>query len=335
MIAFVTGGTGFVGAYLLHYLLAEGRYTTIRATRRATSRMDLVADITDKIEWHEADINDVFALSDAMQGCDEVYHCAAFVSFDDRDRAEMFKINIEGTANVVNIALQQGIKKLGHISSIAALGRNNKSNIYSEANTWQADPLNSNYAISKFYAEQEVWRGAAEGLAVVVVNPSIIVGSGYWNGGSCALFRQVAKGLPFYPLGSTGFVDVRDVAKAICALMASDISGERYILNGVNWSYRQFFDELADELGAKRPVVAVIPLLRELAWRVEWLRARILGKKSIITRETALTSAYDFEYRTDKFAAAMPHYTFFDMEQTIADTSAIYRAEKLRLLDII
>ena len=180
----------------------------------------------------------------------------------------------------------------------------------------------------------EVWRGAAEGLSVVIVNPSIIIGSGYWGDGSCALFRQVANGLPFYPLGSTGFVDVRDVAKATTRLMASDIAGERYILNGANWRYRQFFDTVADALAVKRPFVAVTPFIRELAWRAEWLRTRFTRKKSLITRETARTSAHDFAYDTQKFAEAFPDYTFFALPDTIAQTAAIYGEATLRRLPL-
>jgi len=220
-ITFVTGGTGFVGAYLLRYLVQEG--VRVRALRRADSPMDLVAEIADKVEWVEGDILDVPFLETAMEGVDNVYHCAATVSFDPRDREHMMKVNIEGTANIVNICLSLNIRRLLHVSSIAALGREADTPHVNEAAKWSDSPLNSNYAISKFKAECEVWRGMAEGLDVVVVNPSVIVGSGYWEKGSSALFKTIGKGMKYYPAGGTGFVDVRDVARASIGLMNSDI----------------------------------------------------------------------------------------------------------------
>ena len=259
MIALITGATGFLGSYIARQLLAEGRYTTIRAIRRTEKTSEWTADIADKIEWRTADLTDIFSLEDAMQGVQHVYHAAAAISFDSNDHRAMLKTNIEGTANVVNAALACGVTKFTHVSSVAALGRNAASTFFDENNKWQTDPLNTTYGISKFNAEQEVWRGSAEGLNVVIVNPSIIIGAFDWRHGSPALIRTVAKGLRFYTTGSTGFVDVRDVATAISMLMQSDITNERYVLNAANATYQSFFNQVADALHVKRPDIKTTP----------------------------------------------------------------------------
>jgi nucleoside-diphosphate-sugar epimerase len=333
MVAFVTGGTGFVGAYLLRRLLDDPQYTTIRAIRRASSSMDLVADIADKIAWHEGDILDTFSLEDAMQGADHVYHAAAHISFVPKEREKMLKINIEGTANVVNTALYCQIKRFGYISSIAALGRNKDTPLIDENNKWQADPLNSNYAISKFYAEQEVWRGAAEGLSVVIVNPSIILGSGDWRSSSPSLFQQIATGLKFFPVGKTGFIDVRDVAKALhLAVNTASVEGERFVLNSENWSYQRLFNAMADALNTQRPSIAVSPLIRELAWRAYWLIGFITGKKGIVSREPLLNSSHDFEYLNNKFLTQFPDYQFISIEKSIAESVSVYKTGRIARL---
>ncbi len=335
MIALVTGGTGFVGAYLLRLLLDDPQYTVVRAIRRKTSAMNLVAEFADRVEWHEGDILDSFSLEEAMQGVAHVYHAAAYISFQDEDREKMFKANIEGTENVVNAALYCGVKRLGYVSSIAALGRNKDKEVLDETNKWQNDPLNSNYAISKFHAEQEVWRGAAEGLSVVIINPSIIVGSGNWHGGSPNLFRQVGKGLKFYPQGKTGFVDVRDVARSLHLLVNTpSIENERFVINTANWSHQQFLNTVADALKMPRPSIAVTFWIRELAWRFFWLKHKITRKKSIITRETMLSSSFKFEYLNTKFTTQFPDYQFIDLETTITETAAIYNDNcRIGLLD--
>jgi dihydroflavonol-4-reductase len=325
MIALVTGATGFLGSYIVRQLLAEGRYTTIRCIRRKAKDNPWTADIADKVEWRTADLNDIFSLEDAMEGVQHVYHAAATVSFEGKEHAAMLRSNIEGTANMVNAALRCGVLKFGHISSVAALGRNKESTFFDENNKWQTDPLNSMYAVSKFQAEQEVWRAAAEGLNVVVVNPSIIIGAFDWSASSPALIATVAKGLKFYTTGSTGFVDVRDVARAICLLVASDVTNERFVLNGANATYRQFFNQTADALQVARPSIKVTPLLGAIAWRAEWLRSRITGKKSLITKETTTTSAHHFEYGNQKFLSQFPDFQYITLDKMIEDVAAAYK----------
>ncbi len=318
-ITFVTGGTGFVGAYLLRYLVQQG--ARVRALKRADSPMDLVAEIADKVEWIEGDILDVPSLETAMQGVDNVYHCAAMVSFDPRDKARIMKVNVEGTANVVNLCLSLNIRRLLHVSSIAAIGREMDEPQVSETSKWSDSALNTNYAVSKFKAECEVWRGMAEGLDMVVVNPSLIVGSGYWDKGTSAIFKTIARGMKYHPAGSTGFVDVRDVARASIALMNSDISGERFILNSENMSWRDFMSMTATQLQVPPPKRLIQGLPLEIFWRVEWLRSRLLNTSALLTRETVRNSAHTFYYDNTKIREAIG-FKFLPIAATVHETAA-------------
>lgn len=313
----VTGGTGFLGAYLIRQLLAKGY--AVRATRRTNSPMDLVADFADQVEWVEADVTDVVALEDALEGITEVFHCAAMVSFHPRDVARMMQVNVEGTANVVNLCLEMGIRKLLHVSSIASLGRTKERPVLDENSSWVESRGNSNYAISKYRSEQEVWRGHAEGLPVAIVNPAIIFGSGFWHLGSAKFFKQVDEGLKFCPQGATGFVDVRDVARFMIHLLEGPQNGERYILNSENASFRRLFDLIGASIDKKPPFIPVNPLLAEVAWRVEWLKEKLLGADPMVTREAARSSVSTYFYSNEKSKSVFD-FQYRSLETTIRET---------------
>lgn len=319
----VTGGTGFLGAYLLQYLVKEGK--SVRVLKRSTSSMDLVKSIEDKIEWVEGDILDVFSLDAAMKGIEQIYHCAAIVSFDPREAERMKKVNVDGTANVVNIALQNDVKRLLYVSSIAAIGRSKETPQVNEKVMFTRSPMNSKYAISKFQAEQEAWRGHAEGLDVVVVNPSVIIGSGFWESGTNGFFGQIWNGLKFYPTGITGFVDVRDVARAMVLLMDSSITEERYLLNSENLPYATFLNWIAEDLGKPKPTIKVTKLIQELAWRLAWVASKLTGKKPFLTRETARNAAFQFHYENDKFLKTFPDFRFKPLRETTRETAQQYK----------
>lgn len=319
----VTGGTGFLGSYLLRYLVREG-YTRVRALRRATSQMDLVAEVANKIEWVEGDVLDIFSLEDAMQGVQQVYHCAAVVSFDPRDYDQMRQVNVDGTANVVNAALAANIEKLVHVSSIAAIGRMKNQPIVTEQTKWERSHHNSEYAISKYLSENEVWRGMTEGLNVAVVNPSVILGAGRWEEGPLKFFKVVWKNFPFYTKGITGFVDVRDVARFMLQLMESEASGERYILNGDNLTYQTIFAEIATHLNKKAPSIQVNPVIQQIAWRVEWLRSKLFGGRPLVTRETAATSMRSYFYENEKSRSDFD-FEYTPIRQTIAESCRQFR----------
>lgn len=327
---FITGATGFVGAYLLRRLVEAGH--EVRALRRSASRMELVQGFADRVEWVEGDVLEVPLLEDAMAGMDEVYHAAAMVSFDPRDRKAMYRVNVEGTTNVVNVALYRGVRKLGYVSSIAAVGRSAQSPIVDESTRWERSRTNTHYAISKYQAEREVWRGTAEGLPAVVVNPTIIVGAGRWHETSCKFFPQIDNGLRYYTGGSGGFVDVRDVAELLFRLMESDIENERFVAVSENMAYLKFFEEIAAALDRKPPHIKASPLLKEIVWRLEWLRAQVTGQRPLITKETARTSSHHFEYRNDKVRERLG-FTFRTVAESVADTAAAYRSSQTAGLD--
>ncbi|MEQ1744636.1 MAG: SDR family NAD(P)-dependent oxidoreductase [Saprospiraceae bacterium] len=314
----LTGATGFIGAYVLRLLLKKGY--RVRALRRADSRTDLVRGVAQEVEWAEGDVTDLGALEDAFEGITHVCHCAAMVSFHPKDVHRMMQVNVEGTANMVNLALDFGVQKFVHVSSIAALGRaKNRPNL-DEKCQWVQGRDNSQYAISKYLSEQEVWRGHAEGLPVAIANPSVVLGSGYWEVGTGKMFKQVHDGLKFWSVGSTGLVDVRDVAQFLMQLLESDITGERYILNGRNTPFRDLFFLIADELGTRRPSVKVTPLLAEIAWRVEWLKEKLLGTEPIVTKESARASVSSYYYDNAK-SLTVPNFSYRPLEQTVRQTA--------------
>ena len=220
------------------------------------------------------------------------------------------------TANVVNVALSKGIKKLGYVSSIAALGRNSTEGIVDEECHFKATKLDSNYALSKYYAEQEVWRVSQEGLDVVIVNPSVILGPGDWSRGSSRIFQKIYSGLKFYAPGSTGYVDVLDVVNSLVSLLFSNVKNERFIVNGANLKYRDCFDRIAVAVNKPKATIKVTPFLKEIAWRLEAIRAFITGNKPLITRETANNAMTDSSYSTTKIISAID-FNFTDIDVTI------------------
>lgn len=321
----VTGGTGFLGSYVVRLLLSKGYQ--VRALRRKSSPMDLLGEHAARVEWVDADITDIVALEDAIQGVHAVMHCAAMVSFHPRDVTRMMQVNVEGTATLVNLALETGIQRFIHVSSIASIGRTKERPQLDETSKWVQSSGNSQYAISKYMGEQEVWRGHAEGLSAAIVNPAIVLGSGFWDVGSAKFFKQIHDGLKFSPIGQSGFVDVRDVARFMVHLMESDISGERYILNTENTLYRDFFKMIAASLGTKPPPIPVTPFLAEVAWRVEWLKEKILGASPMVTKETARSSVSTFFYDNAKSRSVFD-FEYLPLEQTIRETGTQFLEAK-------
>lgn len=321
----VTGGTGFVGSYLIRYLLQQNYQ--VKALRRTTSPMDLVAAVQDQVEWVEGDILDVPFLDKAMKGVQQVYHVAALISFDPREAKKMLQVNAEGTANIVNMCLEHEVEKLVHISSIAALGRKLNQPHINETAQWENSKENSNYAISKFKAEAEVWRGIQEGLNAAIVNPAVILGAGYWDSGSCKVFDRVWRGLKYYPSGSTGFVDVRDVAKAAIAVMESDIVAERYILNAQNITHQDFLTQMATGLGKPKPNKPAPVWLIQVMAQAEWWRSKFFRSTPLLTAETIRTMQSVYYYDNQKIKEQL-NYRFIPLQQTISETAAVFQESK-------
>ncbi len=329
---YVTGGTGLVGSHLLYYLSREGH--KIKALKRPGSdsrRLEKIfshydnnpAALLKNIEWVEGDVLDYFSLEDSISEGDQVYHCAAMVSFNPSDHDQMMRINVQGTGNLVNACLKKDIAKLCFVSSIASLGRTSDGEVVDERVGWKTSRNNSVYAISKYNAEREVWRASAEGLKVVIINPSVIIGPGRWDQGSAQLFEQVWDGLKFYSNGVNGLVDVRDVAQIMIKLMESDIDGERFIVNAESISYQKLFNEIAVNLGKKPPHIKVNPLITEIAWRIEKLKYLISGKAPLITKETARTANARYYYSSEKLLNAINHQ-YIPFAESIQDTAQVF-----------
>jgi dihydroflavonol-4-reductase len=312
---FITGGTGFLGAYIIKELTTRGY--RVRALRRSSKLPSFIPEsVFDKVEWFDGDILDVVSLADAMEGVDTVIHAAAVISFIPRLKKMMHHVNIDGTANVVNIALEKNISRLVHISSVAALGRTMTGGQVSEEKKWQDSKVNTDYAISKFRAEMEVWRGVAEGLNAVIVNPSTIIGYGDWDSSSTRIFKSIYDEFPWYTNGINGFVDVEDVARATVLLMESGTEAERYIVNGDNWSFRQLFDTIAENFNKRKPRRNATPLLGQLAWRLEAVKSWF-GSNPVVTKQSALVAQSRTYFDNSKILKALPGFSFTPLEDSV------------------
>lgn len=335
MNVLLTGATGFLGAHLAIDLLQAG--TPVKVTKRAGSSLkefELICkfrgvneQLLTKLQWVECDILDTFALSNAMEGVSKVYHTAAIVSFWHKNYDTMLHTNIEGTANVVNCALDAGVKKLCYASSIAALGREKSGDIITEETAWQESKYNTKYALSKYLAEMEVWRGVEEGLPATIVNPGIILGEGKWNKGSCRLIDTAYKGLNFYTTGKNGYVDVLDVSKAMMQLMESDIENERYVLVAENIEFRKLFTQMAAQFGKPAPKIAVGNTLSQMARFVYWVKSLISGKEPLVTKETARNSLQSFTYISDKIKKDL-NFEFTPIQDTINRACELRKQDK-------
>jgi len=327
-MVFVTGGTGLLGSQLLFDLISEGKQ--VRALYRSKNRLSSVlhlftyrdpekgSSLFNKIEWVEGDILDIPALLETMPGCDEVFHCAGLVSFHPKDHADVFKINREGTANMVNVALELKVKKFCHVSSTAAIGGDHTAPI-TENTKWKNGATNSGYSLSKNAAEREVWRAREEGLNVVIVNPCVILGPGNWNETSLTIFQTVSKGLKFYPPGSNATVDVRDVAHSMVRLMDSDIEGERFLCVGSNQTFKELMTVISTELDINPPTRLAARWQVEIArWALKIVKG-ITGKRSAITKETVHNLFAQKRYDTSKIEKAIG-IKFRTLEEQVRDS---------------
>jgi dihydroflavonol-4-reductase len=328
----VTGGTGLTGSHLLYHLLQKEE--KVRVLIRPSSDTENVRrtfsfytaeteKLFSKIQWVQGDILDIHSLVEALEGVDQVYHTAALISFNPKDEKALMDVNVKGTANVVNACLDQKVKKLAYVSSVAALGRAGNFGLTDENSEWKFDKSLSAYAISKFEAEREVWRGMAEGLKAVVVNPAIILGPGNFDKGSIRMFQTVFNGLKVFTPGVNGYVDVNDVARALIFLMESYISGERFVLVGENVSYQKLFDMMARALGVESPRIRVGKVLSELSWRLLKVRALFTGNEPLITKFTARTANSVYRYSNEKIVKAMG-IRFTPIEETVNQTAALF-----------
>lgn len=332
----VTGGTGFLGSHLLFHLIHDGK--KVKAIKRAGASIQLTEKIfsyysdspkqlVEKTEWIEGDILDYGSLADALEGVEIIYHCGAMVSFHGEDKKQLIKTNIEGTANIVNAAIEKKVKKLCYVSSIGALGRDSVTDRLIEDIPSKPSERSSVYSKTKYEAEREVWRGMAEGLDAIIVNPSIIVGPGDWTKGSSQMFQTMWDGLKFYTSGMNGFIDVNDVARAMITLTEGNFKNERYILNAENITYRQFFDWMADAMKIPRPKYKAGPILSKVGWIALKVKSLLNGEKHTITRETARTANKTYKYSSEKFINATG-INFIPVKESVENTSRKFLDEQ-------
>jgi nucleoside-diphosphate-sugar epimerase len=307
---FITGATGLLGSHLIKKLLQQNK--KIKALYRSE-----IPFTHSNIEWIKGDLFDTVLLEEVLYDVDEVYHCAGKVSFNPKEKKQLFKTNVEGTANIVNACLITGVKKLLHVSSVSAIGKLRRNVIITEEMQWSEDTSNSVYGESKYLAEMEVWRGIAEGLNAVMVNPTIILGAADWNSSSTELFKTVYKEFPYYSEGVTGFVDVDDVVNAMIALMESDVCAERFIISAENISYKELFDMIAECFHKKSPYKKVTPFMASVVWRAAATKSFFTGKAPFITKETARTALTKRYFDNSKLLKALPSFSYTPLKQSV------------------
>lgn len=319
----VTGGTGLIGSHLLLELAKQGN--TIRAIKRNSSSLGQVEHVfktynaqhlLKNIEWLDGDITDIYSIAEALCNVKQVYHCAGIVSFKASDEKLLLKINAEGTANVVNACIDAGIEKLCHVSSVSVLNNSIAGQEITEKIFWKSSPNNSIYSISKYNAEREAWRAMEEGLNVVIVNPSVVIGAGVLSGGSCEMLAKAKRGNMFYTNGETGFVDAIDVAKTMIALMDGDFKNDRYIISGHNVTYKDFFTIANKAFGKKPPGIYAGKFITEVGWRVLKLLAIISGTNPVITKEVA-RAAHNRKKYSNKKITTLLNYSFAPFKESL------------------
>ncbi len=327
----VTGGTGLLGSHLLLDLLTAGK--SVRAIKRPSSDLSRVRkvfsyyvsnpdELVAKIEWADADLMDFGAIGEAMKDVTEVYHAGAVVSFYPKDHKAMLKVNIEGTANLVNMSIEKKVARFCYVSSVATLGRAENNGVSDEETHWVPSKKNSVYGISKYGAEREVWRGMEEGLNAVIINPSVIIGPGFWDDNS-GLFRLVWQGLKYYTRGVNGYVDARDISKAMTGLMENNHFGQRYICSAENITYQDFFAMIAGNYGKPAPAVNVPNAMTAIAWRVEAVHSFLTGSKPEVTREMAITTTQVYTYSSEKLKKTL-NFRFRPVSESIREVCDCY-----------
>ena len=330
----VTGGTGLVGSHLIYQLTLENN--VIRATHRADSDIERVKllfkfyskdfnELFKKIEWIEADLNNLSQLQDAFKDISFVYHCAAYISFDPSRYEILRRVNIRGTANIVNLCIKNKIKKLCHVSSVATLGYNIKE--IDENNYWDGNKHKSAYAISKYGAEMEVWRGVQEGVKSVIINPGVIIGPGFSKSAFGKIIKMVTKKKRFHTCGKTGYVDVRDIANIMIRLMNSKIENERYIVVNKNLSYKRVIDIVSSNLGLKNKSTFLSKSKLKIALMLDLVSSKFLNKERKLSKALCKTLTRNFNYSSKKIKKSLS-FEFTSILETFEKSCQFYSQEK-------
>ncbi len=330
----VTGGTGLVGSHLLLQLVRSE--CDVRATYRKSSNLKRIEkifayydqnarELFEKIEWVLADLNDIPSLETAFQGITHVYHCAALISFDPKDYDILHKINAQGTANIVNLCLVKNIKKLCHVSTIGAIGKSSNGNSATEENEWAEEDTNV-YALTKHAAEMEVWRGSQEGLPVIIVNPGVIVGPGFWQDGSGNLFTTANKGYAYFPPGGTGFITIGDLIRIMTRLMDSSLVNQRYITVAQNITFEHMLGLLTKHLGKPKPTKKLAFWQLEIGRIFDMVFSLFTGKARRITKNSIRSLKIRDLYDNTKIKKEL-NFEFEPLEETVQFSCARFIEE--------
>ena len=331
----VTGGTGLVGAHLLYKLASSNQ--KVRAIYRSEHKLNNVKSVFscyldnyepffNSIDWFQADILDIPRLTEAFKNITHVYHCAAFVSFEPDKYQLLRRTNIEGTANIVNFCISNNIKKLCYVSSIATIGNELNNKPITEETNWNPEADNSVYAITKYGAEMEVWRGTQEGLNAVIVNPGVILGAGIWRYGSGSLFRKAKKGFKYFTSGTISLIDVKDVTSIMIKLMESDVTNGRFILVAENWTFKDFLQAMAKAVKAKPPKKLAHIKLLNIGWKIDWLIHKLTGKRRQLTKHLVQSLSSKTYYNGGKIKNTLNHQ-FKPINKTIASVGFEYQKQ--------
>lgn len=329
----VTGGTGFLGSHLICKLLLRGSQVT--ALKRETSGLkhfQTVCDLYfhdqsfpgDRLHWMDADVTSLPDLTQVISAGDKVYHCAAEVDFHPADLKRQYRVNVNGTANIVDACLERKAQKLVHVSSIGALGDPFKGQGVDEETPRKHSVSQTPYSKTKYLGELEVFRGMAEGLSAVVVNPAVITGPGDTHSGMRTLISMISEGLEYYPAGTSAWVDVRDVADAMILLMESEFEGERYILSSGNYSYQEVMNLMAENLGAPKPGKRASKGMMRLVSVLLWIREKFSGRKNPLTTDLIRIASSVTLYDREKFIRATG-FQFMDLNRSVKDSCDFFR----------
>ena len=331
----VTGGTGLVGAHLLYTLIDNNE--EVRAIYRKTSDLNAVKKVFsyytsdvdrlfNKIDWQLADITDVLSLEVVFKNVDYVYHCAAYISFNPRHFKTLKKVNVEGTANVVNLCISEKVIKLCYISSVASLGKTENESLITEECEFNPNVRNSVYSITKHQAQMEVWRGTQEGLDTIIVQPGVIIGEGIWRSASGGIFRTIAKGLKFYTPGGVGIVDVKDVVKAMVYLTKSNLKNQAYILVAENILYEKLLTKISNKLNKKAPRLCINKTLMLSFANFDWFLNKLFKTRRTLLKSTVRNLFKKSFYDSSKIINAT-NFKFRDVNKTLERVAENYRKD--------
>jgi dihydroflavonol-4-reductase len=322
----ITGGTGFLGRELIHQLLSDGR--KVRVLYRTEDKLSALQPFLKDIETAQGDLLDVTSLESAMKGVSEVYHCAGFTGFLRSDYQKLMKVNVEGTANVVNAMLHSGVRKLIFVSSIYAYGALPGKTI-SEESKWESTRWNTRYGLSKMLAEREVWRGQEEGLQTIIVQPGVILGPDAREDAAInAVIQAVDRGFPFYFEGQKGYVDVRDVAKVMIELMDKEVFGHKFIVVAEQVSTKVLLEEVALALGKEAPQKQLPSVVAPLMALADMLISLFSGRKRRLALENIRISLQSFSYSNQKLMETLD-FQFIPLRETVQHVVARHRSRKV------